>query len=106
MAIQIGSTFGTSSNGEGWQPLPMDEEALATTSYMARRPCGCFAACITLPDHPKQGGKYNADDRKTLMDWLKSGYIIDRVPDQWISGSGITGLQGALPMPARQSSGR
>lgn len=74
---------------DDYQPLPMDAETLATSSYIARKPCGCVVAMYALPEYVKRGGKYNAERRAAILGWLKDGYTIDRVPDQWIRDNGF-----------------
>jgi hypothetical protein len=74
---------------DSYQPLPMDAETLAASSYIARKPCGCVVAMQALPENVKRGGKYSAEQAKSILEWLKDGYTIDRVPDQWIRGNGF-----------------
>lgn len=77
---------------DDYQPLPMDAETLATSSYIAREPCGCVMAMIAVQ-------KYL--DARTVAAWLERGGIIDRVPDQWIRNNGFQRCE-AHKSPAEQ----
>lgn len=85
-----------------FEPLGMDEETLENSSYIGREPCGCMVACVTLPKHIKKGGTYSVDDRKFITDMLRSGYVIDRVPDQWIRDHGFTKCPAHANPPKQQ----
>lgn len=74
---------------DDYQPLPMDAETLATSSYIARKSCGCVVAMQALPVSVKRGGKLRPEEAKSILEWLNDGYTIDRVPDQWIRDNGF-----------------
>lgn len=79
----------SSATHDDYQPLPMDAETLANSSYIARQPCGCVTGVMSLPKYVKCGGKFDSEDRKFFIEWLKQGCTIDRVPDQWIRDNGF-----------------